>query len=95
MLQEVDRTAHEPDSQDTVVPHEPDSQNDLVSRMDAAHTRACAAQRELFCLILQAEECEEIWQRDGARDLAHWLAVYALLDLHLESPPVDRFSPCA
>jgi hypothetical protein len=37
--------------------------------------RVCAAQRELFCLILQAEECEEIWQHDGARDLAHWLCM--------------------
>jgi Domain of unknown function (DUF222)/HNH endonuclease len=50
-------------------------EDDLVSRMDAAHARACAAQRELFSLILCAEARAEIWARDGARDLAHWLCM--------------------
>jgi uncharacterized protein DUF222 len=43
--------------------------------MDAAHTRACAAQRSLFGLILQAEGREEIWREAGARDLPHWLCM--------------------
>jgi uncharacterized protein DUF222 len=51
------------------------SHDELVSQMDAAHTRATAAQRELFCLILEAEGRQEIWQQGGARDLAHWLCM--------------------
>jgi uncharacterized protein DUF222 len=54
---------------------EPVSHDDLVSKMDAAHTRASAAQRELFLLILQAEGRDELWQQGGARDLAHWLCM--------------------
>jgi uncharacterized protein DUF222 len=66
MLQE--RARQEPDRlTDEVVSH-----GELVCEMDAAHARACSAQRELFGLILQAEGREELWREDGARDLAHW-----------------------
>jgi len=47
---------------------------ELIAAMDSAHARACAAQRELLSLIARLDP-EEPWERHGARDLAHWLAM--------------------
>jgi SAM-dependent methyltransferase len=46
--------------------------HDVVASMDASHGRICAEQRTLFSLIAEADR-RELWQRDGARDMAHWL----------------------
>jgi hypothetical protein len=52
-------------------------QDELVERMDIVHSNVAAGQRELFRLIVEAEESgeESRWKADGARDLAHWLCM--------------------
>ncbi|HEY3209572.1 MAG TPA: DUF222 domain-containing protein [Actinomycetota bacterium] len=47
---------------------------ELIEGMDALHSHACAAQRELFRLIVEADRYEA-WRDSGARDLAHWLCM--------------------
>jgi hypothetical protein len=46
--------------------------HDVVASMDASHGRICAEQRTLFSLIAEADR-RDVWQEDGARDMAHWL----------------------
>jgi hypothetical protein len=50
--------------------HRTDS--DLIREIDAAHERACAAERQLFSLIAQVDRLKA-WRDAGARDMAHWL----------------------
>jgi hypothetical protein len=50
------------------------SPEQLIERMDDAHRRACAAERELFSLISQVDRLE-LWHDSGARDMAHWLSM--------------------
>src|SRR6266571_4796993 len=50
------------------------SDQELVQAVDAAHARVCAAQSDLFCLIVEVDH-RQAWRGDGARDLAHWLAM--------------------
>jgi Domain of unknown function (DUF222) len=49
-----------------------DNDHDVVASMDASHRRICAAQRTLFSLIAEADR-RDLWHKDGARDMAHWL----------------------
>jgi hypothetical protein len=52
----------------------------LLARMDASHERICAEQRTLFELIAEADH-SQLWELDGARDMAHWLWMrYGLSD---------------
>jgi hypothetical protein len=44
----------------------------LIANADAIHRRACRSQRDLFSLIVEIDR-REVWQEDGARDMAHWL----------------------
>ena len=46
----------------------------LVSRIDDAHRRACAAESDLVQLCAQVD-ASGVWRDDGARDAAHWLAM--------------------
>ena len=56
---------------ETGSPHEDIDQ--LVRDMDALHRRMSDVQRDLFTLIVRADQ-SEIWTDSGARDLAHWLS---------------------
>ena len=47
---------------------------DLIHDMDLAHARSCAAQRDLFTIIVEADRLKT-WDAYGARDLAHFLAM--------------------
>ena len=47
---------------------------DLIHDIDLAHARACAAQRDLFGFIVEADRLET-WDQYGARDLAHLLSM--------------------
>ncbi len=47
---------------------------DLIHEMDVAHGRACAAQRDLFCLIVRAARGKSFVDQ-GARDLPHFLSM--------------------
>jgi hypothetical protein len=44
----------------------------VLERIDAAHREICSEQRELFRLIVEVDR-RELWQDDGARDMAQWL----------------------
>ena len=46
----------------------------LIDDVDAAHARACRAQRELLGLIAEVDR-SEAWRDSGARDTAHWLGM--------------------
>ena len=46
----------------------------LIAEADAAHTRACRAQRELLALIAEVDR-REVWWDSGARDTAHWVSM--------------------
>ena len=50
------------------------SSSPLIDDVDAAHARACRAQRELLCLIAEVDR-SEAWGESGARDTAHWLSM--------------------
>ena len=45
-----------------------------VHELDAAHARACSAERHLLALISRAERAE-VWRGSGARDFPHWLSM--------------------
>lgn len=47
--------------------------DEIITGMDAAYVRACAAQRELFSFIADAERRDMRWV-EGAEDVAHMLA---------------------
>ena len=47
---------------------------EIVNALDRANEVVARAQREVLRLIARAGELE-IWRTDGARDLAHWLAM--------------------
>ena len=47
--------------------------DEIITGMDAAYVRACAAQRELFSFIADAERRDMRWV-EGAKDVAHMLA---------------------
>jgi hypothetical protein len=52
----------------------------LVRRADEAHAAICLSQRELFAVIAEIDR-SELWKRDGAHDMAHWLWMrYGLSD---------------
>lgn len=46
----------------------------VVSSIDDAHRRACAADYDLVCLSAEVES-SGVWMDDGARDAAHWLSM--------------------
>lgn len=46
----------------------------LIQRIDAFHAHISSAQRGLFELIAQGDS-QRVWRDDGARDMAHWLAM--------------------
>ena len=48
-------------------------QRAVVDGIDRAHQAACGAQRELLRHIVAANR-HQVWQRDGARDVAEWIA---------------------
>ncbi|MEX0754609.1 MAG: DUF222 domain-containing protein [Actinomycetota bacterium] len=54
------------------VPDNPD--DDLIARIDVVHARVGAAERELLELIALVDATDS-WERHGARDTAHWLAM--------------------
>lgn len=52
----------------------------LVRLADEAHAAMCLSQRELFAVIADIDR-SELWRRDGAHDMAHWLWMrYGLSD---------------
>ena len=52
----------------------------LVRLADEAHAAMCLSQRELFAVIADIDR-RELWRRDGAHDMAHWLWMrYGLSD---------------
>ena len=63
-----------PDRFDARVNASSQSDEQLIERMDAAHQRISASQRELFDLIAAVDE-REAWHEDGAHDMAHWLVM--------------------
>lgn len=46
----------------------------MISELDRAHADVGAAERRLLALIVEVDR-HEAWRGDGARDLAHWLAM--------------------
>ena len=60
--------------------YELDRSTALVRRADEAHAAMCLSQRGLFALIADIDRLE-LWKRDGAHDMAHWLWMrYGLSD---------------
>jgi len=55
------------------LPHASDAER-LVGEIQAVHRRICAAQRELFGLLAEADRCE-LWRGSGARDMTQWVSI--------------------
>jgi hypothetical protein len=51
------------------------NREDLIHDIDLAHSRSCAAQRDVFTLIVELDRTGSWEQEYGARDLAHWLSM--------------------
>jgi hypothetical protein len=51
------------------------SREDLINEIDLAHSRSCAAHRDLFTLIVELDRTGTWKEEYGARDLAHWLSM--------------------
>ena len=51
------------------------NREDLIHDIDLAHSRACAAHRDVFRLIVELDRTGEWDEQHGARDLAHWLSM--------------------
>jgi hypothetical protein len=52
----------------------------VVESADEAHADICSAHRRLFSFIAQIDR-GQLWKRDGAHDMAHWLWMrYGLSD---------------
>jgi hypothetical protein len=49
------------------------SNNDAIEALEAAQQTVAAGQRELFAAIVRCERAG-VWEEDGCRDLAQWLA---------------------
>jgi hypothetical protein len=51
------------------------NREDLIHNIDLAHSRSCAAQRDVFTLIVELDRTGAWEEEYGARDLAHWLSM--------------------